>query len=895
MPTAYEPYGSIQGYSAPELKSQPPSPRSDVFALGRLLYALLVGRLLEQGLPRSLPLQRAAPDAPISLVKAIARAAHREPERRFATAADLRAELWTDMDGPLEPIPGWSRAAPPAPGAPALRQAPQAPLGGAAGTMAEYGFERDPRFGASDTEAPPARPAPEREAPKTARLSVQPRHARLTELGAGETRRVVLSLYNSGEVPVEGRIVSHVGWVTAPSRSFELPVGRQAKAIISVHADALEPGQTTEPQAVSIETNAGRQWVAITAEVPAGPALRVEPATLDYGEVQGEGERTLVLTVANDGRQPLAGRIVSRVDWLRPAPGEFRAAPRSEVAVRVALLPGRLPPGKQDVAEALVVDSDAGQERVAARAWARRAVLDLDRVHLDFGDLLTGTVGETHLQVTNLGDGRLDGAVRSFAPWLRAEPEQFACEPVQSQVITVSADTAGLNEGPVTLPEALRIHSNAGAQTLSVHLRVLAPRMLLNTTHIAMGEVPYGQREARRLRVENGGSAPLEATLQPLVAWLEPTESQITVPPGEEHIVVVRIDTEQFEHGAQVIEQPALRIAAGASIQDITVSLTVLRAVLRIEPEVLDFGYSDPTQPAVRTLRIANDGTGVLAWNLQSDATWAEFEPQRGVCRAGEVQEVRASAYGLALEEGVESAEATLIVTSDAGRAKVPMRFAVASPRLACDTTFLDLGESRNYAPVSGSFRVFNYGLGLLRGNVRTDRTWLVVDRASFTCETGRSVEIRVGTDMDEFPRDALYGEGYVFLESNGGAAEVQAVVNVLLEADVRATAEGVVLAARAEGEVPAGRLVLRNDGMATAHLELVTSTPQIVLSRDLVDIKPGKRVRVGVRWEGEPPPSDAEHYIESRAQDGSVLRVPVALGQPGGPAASAADEETEA
>jgi hypothetical protein len=53
--------------------------------------------------------------------------------------------------------------------------------------------------------------------------------------------------------------------------------------------------------------------------------------------------------------------------------------------------------------------------------------------------------------------------------------------------------------------------------------------------------------------------------------------------------------------------------------------------------------------------------------------------------------------------------------------------------------------------------------------------------------------------------------------------------------------------------------------------------------------------VRVGVRWEGEPPPSDAEHYIESRAQDGSVLRVPVALGQPGGPVASAADEETEA
>ena len=87
----------------------------------------------------------------------------------------------------------------------------------------------------------------------------------------------------------------------------------------------------------------------------------------------------------------------------------------------------------------------------------------------------------------------------------------------------------------------------------------------------------------------------------------------------------------------------------------------------------------------------------------------------------------------------------------------------------------------------------------------------------------------------------------------------------------------------------------LRNEGMATAHLELVASTPQIVLSRDLVDIKPGKRVRIGVRWEGEPPAAGAVHHIEARAQDGSLLRVPVTLGQPGGPADDAADEEPEA
>ena len=108
---------------------------------------------------------------------------------------------------------------------------------------------------------------------------------------------------------------------------------------------------------------------------------------------------------------------------------------------------------------------------------------------------------------------------------------------------------------------------------------------------------------------------------------------------------------------------------------------------------------------------------------------------------------------------------------------------------------------------------------------------------------------------MDEFPADAVYGEGYVFLESNGGAAEVQAVVNVILEPDVHPTAESVVLTSGAGGDL-GGRLSLRNDGMATAHLELQPSSPEIILSRDLCDIKPGKRVRISVRWEGEARPT---------------------------------------
>ncbi|NLD42301.1 MAG: protein kinase [Chloroflexi bacterium] len=896
LPSAYEAYGGVTGYSAPELRAGAPSPQSDAFALGRLLYAILVGRLLEKGLPRNLPLQQAVPDAPIGLVRAIARAAHRDPAERYASLREMRAELWTEMDGPLEPIAGWSyqaREAAPAPAQPLPARPAAAP--GQPG-MAAFGFERDARFGPAQAprgrSASAARPAAGSAAPPppSARLSVQPRHARLLDLGASETRRVVLTLHNPGPVDVEGRITSHVDWISAPGKAFRLPANRQAKAIISVLGGRLDPGQVSEPQAVSIDTNAGRVWVAVTAEVPSGPSLQVEPLLLDFGEVEGEGERVLPLTLVNDGRQALAGRISPQVEWLRVARPEFRCPAQGQVQVSVTLLPERLPPGEQTPPVALLVDSDAGQERVAARAWAKRPALAMEATLIDLGDLLVGKTGEGRAMVGNRGDGRLEGSARSLAPWLQVQPRQFACEPGESLQLTLSADTAGLAEGPISLAEAVRIYTNAGARSLSVRLTVLAPRMLLNTTQVFFGEVAYGERQERRLRVQNVGTAPLEASLQPLVSWLSVGEADIVVPASGEQTVTLTADTSPFDHGALVVDQPVLRITAGTMLQDVTASLTVLRPLLRVEPEVLDFGYSDPTQPAVRTLTIANDGTGTMAWNVQSDATWAEFEPHRGVCKAGEEVQVRATAYGLALEEGVESAQATLVVSSDAGREKVPLRFAVASPRLACDATFIDLGESVNRAPAAGSFRVFNYGLGLLRGAVRSDETWLVVDRASFECETGRSVEIRVSTDMDEFPPEASYAQGYIHLESNGGSAEVQAVVTVLLEPDVRGPAEGVVLGPSRGGEGLAGRLALRNEGLATARMELLPSAPQIVLARTFCDIKPGKRVRVAVQWEGTAPSAAEEYYIEARAQDGATLRVPVIIGEPG--AADAPVEE---
>jgi serine/threonine protein kinase len=865
---SYGPLGSIRGYAAPELGDGVCDARSDLFSLGRVLYALLIGRLLETRPPQQLPLSQVVPGISTQLVKVIARAAHRDLARRFGSARELREALWDELSGPLTPLADWMQqalAAQPSP-VPATRALPSA-----SDVLVQAGYERDARF----VSPVPVEPSPAGEA--RARLSVHPHSYEFGDLQPAETRRLVLSVRNSGDGELVGHVTSHVSWITAPTRVWRLPPGKQAKLILSVHAGLLAPGRTTEPQAVSIETNGGRQWIGVTADIPSGPALNVEQPILDFGSFQGGEERSLPLGLGNRGRQPLSGSVASRVPWLRVPQATFRCPPGQTTRVAVTIVPERLPRGQQQVPGALLVDSDGGQEQVEVRAWRTRPELDIGATHMDFGALLHGEVAERFLYVGNSGDSPLEGTVRSVVPWLQVSPREFTCAPGEMAQVTVSADSVGLPDGALDLPQAVRLQSNGGAATLSLHMLVHAPRMALETAELAFGNVPLGEARERQLTIRNDGSAQLQASLQPLVPWLVLSQNQVVCEPDQRATITVRADTAAFTHGQEIIQPAALRLVSGASITEVPASMIVLQPSLRVEPTELDFGYVDRAQPEAVTLSVHNDGTGKLAWNAQTDAVWVEFSERSGVCEAGESTRLTVTAYGLALESGVDAAKATLVINSDGGRAKIPLRIALAAPRLEIDTVFLDLGRSVNLANVNGSFRVFNRGLGLLRGSIASGETWLTVDRASFECPMGRSVEVRVSTDMEEFPKDALRASGLVRVLSSGGTGDVEASVQVVLAPQLMVAGEAVEMAHPEPDQPFQGRLVVRNVGRATAHTQLEPSTPAIVLSRTLCDIKPGKSVRIAVHWEGGQPAEGAGHYIGITSGE-QQLRVPVRL-----------------
>lgn len=870
-PSRYGRHGSIKGYAAPELQNGFPTVASDVFAVGRLVYALLIGYLLEERIPRRLSLQRAVPGISDQLVKAIARAAHRDPAQRYARPADLAYALWEDERGEVVPIPTWrERAMVSARQQPVIAPPSRVP---SSASMEALGFERDPRYGPAaetPTPAPVRRPEPEGEA----KLSVNPHGYDLSDVDPMGTKKIVLRVRNTGDAEMTGRVLSHVDWITAPKRAFAVPARKRAQVILTVRGALMPSGRTREPQAISVDTNVGRQWVGVTAEIVSGPELRVESPLLDFGTLRDDAPRSTTLQITNAGRQVLTGRIEARVRWLRVDKGEFRCGPGRSHAAAVQVLPDRLGDGQQDVADALIVDSDGGQVQVAVRAWRARPRLDVGATHMDFGQVRSGEVAERYLYVGNKGDAPLTGTVRSLVPWLQAYPRDLTCAPGELVQVTLSADTVGLGDGPMDLPQALRVQSEGDTITLSLRMVVSAPRLAFGSREIDYGSVPAGESAVGALIVRNTGSAPLDAQIQPLVGWLSPAQREVHCEPGQEVRLPVTAHTASFAQGQTLRLPAALRVIAGAQVEEVAVNLTVLKPALVLDPETVDFGYIDPSRPETRTLLIANEGTGQLAWNLQTDAAWVEVSPMSGVNGPGTQQVVTLTAYGLGIEVGERSAEATLIVNSDAGRTKVPLQVGLAEPVLALDSRVLDLGVSQNRDPIQGTFRVFNRGLGVLRGTLRSDQTWLVLSRASFECPTGHSVEIGVSTDMDEFGDGPLDSSGYVSIESNGGSAELQVVFEIKLAPYLTAT-KVVRLNPSENMAAPHGRLNIRNEGMAAAHAELTVGAPQLVLSRNLCDIKPGKAVRIMVHLEGLRPDDPDRMYVD--VQSGAQrLRVPV-------------------
>ena len=835
-------------YVAPEARGGMFGPEADIYSLGMLLYAAIARRLLGPTSHRPAALRDGIPGASRRFQSAILRATRRSPEERFSSAAEMREMLWAEEHIVLQPLP-------------VRRKRSAQPSATSKTTRPTRASAASPRRSV----APVA-------AAETPRLMVRPRLLEVQLNSMDQNQDATLAIYNVGELEADMRIVSQVSWVAVSRTTARLGPKQAIKIPITVQGKRLPRGGAADPQAILVDSDAGRSWVAVQAVVSMEPILALAQERIDFGEVQGPKLATGHVQISNAGGGLLSGKVSSNVDWLQVPHPEFHASPGQQAKVVVLLDPRRLAPGVRLEEGGLAVDSDAEQARIAVRVQRVKPVLAVAPDALDFGAIMAGEQVERALTVANEGDGQLGFALQSLVPWLQMSPKPATCYAGQRREMVIVADTARLPEGVTNASQALRVQSNSGVIHVAARIKVLAPKLSVAQERLDFAGVAPGEAAEALVSIRNVGSAPLHCRVTSHLDWLAPGLDEIDLDAQEKADIPVRADLSRFTRG-QVVDIPnALHIESNGGEQALGLHMLVLKPSLEVSPTTLDFGVAERAIPVEQHFTIRNADTGVLEWRISTDAQWVEVIPMSGSCAAGQEAEVRITAYGLALLPEQSSATGTLRLRSNGGAAVMPISINLASPHLEVDVTRLNLGTSLNYGELEGTFMVFNHGLGPLRGQitVRSDR--LVVEPAEFVCDTGTSQMITVRASTAELPAGLLEERGAILVESNGGQEELDVLLDVILRPELVANLAPLQLSE--EGDVARGRLVLENAGGLVAAVSIVPSSPRLSITRRSSIVKPGKTLRLQVTLDMSA--TDGEEPSLEVSSGDQRLRLPV-------------------
>jgi len=904
------PARGVPGYAAPEQRQGELTPRSDLYSLGIILYALIT-RLDPRQRPLQ-PLQKHASGFSEPVLKAIARSYRRDPEKRFASAFELRwalgqatthsvpmlppFELAEGMicrslpelvkacashweDGLLALITGriaaWLQAS-----AATLRQAGQH----AEATQLDQAAERaikarqsmdreSDRTGASGEIARNAAYASWLQALGAVgiepRLRVAPARFDFGILAPTVRATSYVQIRNQGQGYLSGRVESRVPWITVPGPTFGCHAGKSAQVRIVARGRALSGRLSTSRQALHIVSNGGTAWIEAQA-ASSPPALAVSPATLDFGPITRGTSRVAHLTVANEGGGRLTGKVIPRAPWLRVRHPDFSCPAGASAQVMVELLSQQLPKGAVRIRRAIAIDSDSGQGQIDVRwKWARPA-LDLDTTGLDFGSLERGTMATRTVVLSNSGTAELVGTIESSCPWLSVAPAEFRCAPGASLTLSVRCDSSTLPGGSSVEPEALTISANAGVQTLSASVEVLAPRLVVEPALLDLGTVQDGDQIEDTFVVGNRGSLPWQGRIEIAPPWLLAEPRELSCDPGHFMPVSIMLDTTRIESGGTHQVADAIRVVDRQGSHAVGVRLTLARPELSVARRALDFGLIGRTDVVPLPLTISNSGTGVLEWQAIVRGTWLEIVPNSGTCQTGESVTVQVNAYALAVDG--ESGQAWVTLHSNAGRVDLPASVALSSPRLAVEPLHLEL-HSKNYAPAVETVRVTNRGVGRLTGTVSSTVPWLTCAPQTFDCNTGAWVELQVEALLQDLREGTVDAPDALHIESNAGSQDVSTKLSLVLYPELHVSPKELVL----DRDAATSDFWLENRGFGPLRLRVTTRAPWISIDRRDWTIKVGKRVRVRVAL-ADPPPKGST-TIDIDLPDGPV-HLPVRIGQ---------------
>ena len=329
------------------------------------------------------------------------------------------------------------------------------------------------------------------------------------------------------------------------------------------------------------------------------------------------------------------------------------------------------------------------------------------------------------ISVSNPGGGTMAWTASEAASWLSVAPASGT----NSGTVAVTPSVAGLAAGTYTADVTIAAAGVAGSpKTVAVTLTVDPPPPVLSVTPASLsfsGTAGGADPAAKTLTVANTGGGTMSWSVSETSAWLSVSTAADTV--------TVTPSTAGLAAGTYTADVTVSAPGATGSPKAIPVTLTLEGSpALSTSPAVLSFSATEGgSNPASKTISVANSGGGTLSWTASEDAAWLAVSPASGT-NDGTVT-VTPSITGLTA--GTYTTDVTVSGAGSSNTIAVTLTVdPPAPPSLAVSPAGVTFTATQGAAsPAAETVSVSNTGSGTLQVTAGSDASWLAVGPASAT------------------------------------------------------------------------------------------------------------------------------------------------------------------
>lgn len=262
--------------------------------------------------------------------------------------------------------------------------------------------------------------------------------------------------------------------------------------------------------------------------------ISILPNELTYDTVKIDQSLESEIKLTNSGKMAGKATLSCKDAFIELSETSVEVKPLTQQKIPFQINPEKLQPGKYmskiEVKTSLITKIIPVEFTILPKPK-----LFVSTRSLDFGTMPEGEKESKKVDIKNMEIGPIDVSMSCKAKWIQFSKRSFVAN---SEAITITCNTRGLESGEYD--DEIKITSDGGNETISVHVTVVAPKVIINPSDMSFGKYYLGRDlpAPKTFTLHNEGQADASVEVKQIPEFVQvDCKTEFTLKTGQEQVV----------------------------------------------------------------------------------------------------------------------------------------------------------------------------------------------------------------------------------------------------------------------------------------------------------------------------------------------------------------------